>query len=146
MKSWQRHFLLQGHQAGYRWAEQADISKKHDLNLKVKVIIPNYRKENLSAADRLLLEVYSDYIQYVVSMSHDDNFIIDLAMKSSGLILTNDNFKEFNDKTHRNYNPAYYDYAEFRHLRYAFVDDFFSINDHPSGNTGPTLNELLGVC
>lgn len=36
-------------------------------------------------------------------------------------------------------------FEKFRHLRYAFVDDFFSINDHPSGKQGPTLKELLGV-
>ncbi|XP_011807980.1 PREDICTED: NEDD4-binding protein 1 [Colobus angolensis palliatus] len=70
--------------------------------------------------------------------SHDDRFLLHLADKTGGIIVTNDNFREF-----VNESVSWREIITKRLLQYTFVGDIFMVPDDPLGRSGPRLEEFL---
>ncbi|KAG7468705.1 hypothetical protein MATL_G00145810 [Megalops atlanticus] len=70
--------------------------------------------------------------------SHDDRFLLHLAEKTGGVIVTNDNMREFVDTS-----EAWRQIIKERLLQFTFVEDHFLIPDDPLGKHGPQLDEFL---
>ncbi|XP_072926163.1 NEDD4-binding protein 1-like [Hemitrygon akajei] len=70
--------------------------------------------------------------------SHDDRFLLHLAEKTGGIIVTNDNLKEFVHES-----AAWKSIIQERLLQYTFVGDIFMIPDDPLGRNGPRLDIFL---
>ncbi|KAM5137870.1 NEDD4-binding protein 1 isoform 1-T2 [Mantella aurantiaca] len=70
--------------------------------------------------------------------SHDDRFLLHLAEKTRGIIVTNDNLREFVAES-----PEWKQIIKERILQYTFVGDIFMLPDDPLGRHGPKLNEFL---
>ncbi|XP_030060223.1 NEDD4-binding protein 1 [Microcaecilia unicolor] len=70
--------------------------------------------------------------------SHDDRFLLHLAEKTGGIIVTNDNFKEFVIES-----PVWREIIKERLLQYTFAGDIFMIPDDPLGRHGPKLEDFL---
>ncbi|XP_029464347.1 NEDD4-binding protein 1 [Rhinatrema bivittatum] len=70
--------------------------------------------------------------------SHDDRFLLHLAEKTGGIIVTNDNFKEFVIES-----PIWREIIKERLLQYTFAGDIFMIPDDPLGRYGPRLEDFL---
>ncbi|XP_053558015.1 NEDD4-binding protein 1 isoform X2 [Bombina bombina] len=70
--------------------------------------------------------------------SHDDRFMLHLAEKTGGIVVTNDNFREFVIES-----PLWREIIKERLLQYTFVGDIFMIPDDPLGRYGPKLDEFL---
>nr|XP_033798000.1 NEDD4-binding protein 1 [Geotrypetes seraphini] len=70
--------------------------------------------------------------------SHDDRFLLHLAEKTGGVIVTNDNFKEFVIES-----PVWREIIKERLLQYTFAGDIFMIPDDPLGRYGPRLEVFL---
>ncbi|KAM5262407.1 NEDD4-binding protein 1 [Ctenodactylus gundi] len=70
--------------------------------------------------------------------SHDDRFLLHLADKTGGIIVTNDNFREFVTES-----VSWREIITNRLLQYTFVGDIFMVPDDPLGRSGPRLEEFL---
>ncbi|KAJ8398611.1 hypothetical protein AAFF_G00421390 [Aldrovandia affinis] len=70
--------------------------------------------------------------------SHDDRFLLHLAEKTGGVIVTNDNLRDFVDTS-----EAWRQIIKERLLQFTFVEDHFLIPDDPLGRHGPQLEEFL---
>uniref|UniRef100_A0A8C5KTB9 NEDD4-binding protein 1 n=1 Tax=Jaculus jaculus TaxID=51337 RepID=A0A8C5KTB9_JACJA len=70
--------------------------------------------------------------------SHDDRFLLHLADKTGGIIVTNDNFREFVTES-----VSWREIITKRLLQYTFVGDIFMVPDDPLGRSGPGLQEFL---
>ncbi|CAO2610735.1 NEDD4-binding protein 1 [Lemmus lemmus] len=70
--------------------------------------------------------------------SHDDRFLLHLADKTGGIIVTNDNFREFVTES-----VSWREIITKRLLQYTFVGDIFMVPDDPLGRNGPRLEEFL---
>ncbi|XP_046290369.1 NEDD4-binding protein 1 isoform X2 [Marmota monax] len=70
--------------------------------------------------------------------SHDDRFLLHLADKTGGIIVTNDNFREFVTES-----VSWREIITKRLLQYTFVGDIFMVPDDPLGRSGPRLEEFL---
>ncbi|XP_055674771.1 NEDD4-binding protein 1 isoform X1 [Falco peregrinus] len=70
--------------------------------------------------------------------SHDDRFLLHLADKTGGVIVTNDNFREFVTES-----LAWRDIIQKRLLQYTFAGDIFMVPDDPLGRNGPRLDDFL---
>ncbi|XP_042631277.1 NEDD4-binding protein 1-like [Cyprinus carpio] len=70
--------------------------------------------------------------------SHDDRFLLHLAEKTGGVIVTNDNLRDF-----VNQSEAWRRIIQERLLQFTFVEDHFMIPDDPLGKNGPHLDEFL---
>ncbi|XP_064016405.1 NEDD4-binding protein 1 isoform X2 [Pogoniulus pusillus] len=70
--------------------------------------------------------------------AHDDRFLLHLADKTGGVIVTNDNFREFVTES-----PAWREIIQKRLLQYTFAGDIFMVPDDPLGRNGPRLNDFL---
>lgn len=70
--------------------------------------------------------------------SHDDRFLLHLAEKTRGIIVTNDNLREFVGES-----PTWMQIIKERILQYTFVGDLFMLPDDPLGRFGPKLNDFL---
>ncbi|XP_028665091.1 NEDD4-binding protein 1 [Erpetoichthys calabaricus] len=70
--------------------------------------------------------------------SHDDRFLLHLAEKTDGIIVTNDNLKEFQHES-----ESWKNIIKNRLLQYTFVEDIFMIPDDPLGKHGPRLDTFL---
>uniref|UniRef100_UPI00398E6060 NEDD4-binding protein 1-like n=1 Tax=Pristiophorus japonicus TaxID=55135 RepID=UPI00398E6060 len=70
--------------------------------------------------------------------SHDDRFLLHLAEKTEGIIVTNDNLKEFVYES-----LVWKAIIQERLLQYTFVGDIFMIPDDPLGRHGPRLDAFL---
>ncbi|KAH0512854.1 NEDD4-binding protein 1 [Microtus ochrogaster] len=71
--------------------------------------------------------------------SNDNRFLLNLAEKTGGVIVSNDNFREF-----VNESMSWREIIAKRWLQYAFVEDIFMVPDDPLGRKGPRLEEFLG--
>ncbi|XP_025116032.1 NEDD4-binding protein 1-like [Pomacea canaliculata] len=70
--------------------------------------------------------------------SHDDRYILNLAVEEDAVVVSNDQYREFV------YEKATYKHIiENRLLPYTFVKDHFMPPDDPLGRNGPTLDEFL---
>ncbi|KAM9301952.1 NEDD4-binding protein 1 [Gastrophryne carolinensis] len=72
--------------------------------------------------------------------SHDDRFLLHLAEKTGGVIITKDNLREFVGES-----PAWMKIIRERLLQYTFVGDIFMLPDDPLGRHGPKLDEFLST-
>ncbi|XP_048814316.1 NEDD4-binding protein 1 isoform X2 [Lagopus muta] len=70
--------------------------------------------------------------------SHDDRFLLHLADKTGGVIVTNDNFREFVTESF-----AWREIIQKRLLQYTFAGDIFMVPDDPLGRNGPRLDDFL---
>ena len=70
--------------------------------------------------------------------SHDDRFLLHLADKTGGVIVTNDNFREFVTES-----LAWREIIQKRLLQYTFAGDIFMVPDDPLGRNGPRLDDFL---
>ncbi|KAM4618809.1 NEDD4-binding protein 1 [Polymixia lowei] len=70
--------------------------------------------------------------------SHDDRFLLHLAEKTGGVIVTNDNLRDFVDTS-----DAWRRIIQERLLQFTFVEDHFMIPDDPLGKYGPHLEVFL---
>ncbi|KAM9568235.1 NEDD4-binding protein 1-like [Salvelinus alpinus] len=70
--------------------------------------------------------------------SHDDRFLLHLAEKTGGVIVTNDNLRDF-----VNTSQAWMKIIQERLLQFTFVEDHFMIPDDPLGKHGPHLDVFL---
>ncbi|XP_035520857.1 NEDD4-binding protein 1, partial [Morone saxatilis] len=70
--------------------------------------------------------------------SHDDRFLLHLAEKTDGIIVTNDNLRDFVDTS-----DTWRKIIQERLLQFTFVEDHFMIPDDPLGRNGPHLDMFL---
>ncbi|XP_054633676.1 NEDD4-binding protein 1 isoform X2 [Dunckerocampus dactyliophorus] len=70
--------------------------------------------------------------------SHDDRFLLHLAEKTEGIIVTNDNLRDF-----VNSSDTWRRIILERLLQFTFVEDHFMIPDDPLGRSGPHLDLFL---
>ncbi|NXK93508.1 N4BP1 protein, partial [Formicarius rufipectus] len=70
--------------------------------------------------------------------AHDDRFLLHLADKTGGVIVTNDNFREFVTESF-----AWREIIQKRLLQYTFAGDIFMVPDDPLGRNGPRLDDFL---
>ncbi|XP_035012903.1 NEDD4-binding protein 1 [Hippoglossus stenolepis] len=70
--------------------------------------------------------------------SHDDRFLLHLAEKTDGIIVTNDNLRDFVDTS-----DTWRRIIQERLLQFTFVEDHFMIPDDPLGKNGPHLDVFL---
>ncbi|XP_061578318.1 NEDD4-binding protein 1 isoform X2 [Cololabis saira] len=70
--------------------------------------------------------------------SHDDRFLLHLAEKTDGIIVTNDNLRDFVDTS-----DTWRRIIQGRLLQFTFVEDHFMIPDDPLGKNGPHLDFFL---
>ncbi|XP_070786020.1 protein KHNYN [Enoplosus armatus] len=70
--------------------------------------------------------------------SYDDRFMLQLAQKTDGVIVTNDNLRDLSDES-----PVWRDIIKKRILQYTLVGDHFMVPDDPLGRGGPHLDDFL---
>uniref|UniRef100_A0A096LW29 KH and NYN domain containing n=1 Tax=Poecilia formosa TaxID=48698 RepID=A0A096LW29_POEFO len=70
--------------------------------------------------------------------SYDDRLILQLAQRTNGVIVTNDNLRDLSDES-----PVWRDIIKKRLLQYTFVGDLFMVPDDPLGRGGPHLDDFL---
>ncbi|XP_069384475.1 NEDD4-binding protein 1 isoform X2 [Paralichthys olivaceus] len=70
--------------------------------------------------------------------SHDDRFLLHLAEKTDGIIVTNDNLRDF-----VNTSDTWRRIIQERLLQFTFVEDHFMIPDDPLGKNGPHLDVFM---
>ncbi|XP_078526666.1 NEDD4-binding protein 1 isoform X2 [Lissotriton helveticus] len=70
--------------------------------------------------------------------SHDDRFLLHLSEKTGGVIVTNDNLREFVTES-----PSWAQIIKERILQYTFAGDIFMVPDDPLGKHGPNLHDFL---
>uniref|UniRef100_A0A4W5MYZ8 KH and NYN domain containing n=1 Tax=Hucho hucho TaxID=62062 RepID=A0A4W5MYZ8_9TELE len=70
--------------------------------------------------------------------SYDDRFMLQLAQKTDGVIVTNDNLRDLLDESH-----VWREIIKKRLLQYTFVGDHFMVPDDPLGRGGPHLDDFL---
>ncbi|KAJ8281200.1 hypothetical protein GJAV_G00064640 [Gymnothorax javanicus] len=109
-----------------QWRQKRDhyITEQHFLN----------ELENL----RLLSFTPSREVCGQRICSHDDRFLLHLAEKTGGVIVTNDNLRDFVDTS-----EAWKQIIKERLLQFTFVEDLFLIPDDPLGKHGPQLDDFL---
>uniref|UniRef100_A0A8C7CUH7 RNase NYN domain-containing protein n=1 Tax=Oncorhynchus kisutch TaxID=8019 RepID=A0A8C7CUH7_ONCKI len=64
--------------------------------------------------------------------------MLQLAQKTDGVIVTNDNLRDLLDESHE-----WRDIIKKRLLQYTFVGDHFMVPDDPLGREGPHLDDFL---
>ncbi|OCU01539.1 protein KHNYN [Xenopus laevis] len=70
--------------------------------------------------------------------SYDDRFMLQLAEKKDGVIVTNDNLRDIAAES-----QAWKAIIKDRLLQFTFVGDIFMVPDDPLGRNGPPLNQFL---
>ncbi|GIX82093.1 endoribonuclease ZC3H12A [Caerostris darwini] len=119
---------------------------------KVTAFVPEYRKFSKSnfvptIDQSLLVELQNDghlvftpsrRVQDKCFSCYDDWFIVDLASKTGGVILSKDCFRDVIEM-----NEEFRPTVEERLLMFCFVGDVFMVPPDPLGKNGPTLEEFL---
>ncbi|KAM4537316.1 protein KHNYN isoform 2-T2 [Odontesthes bonariensis] len=125
-----QHFWDRGHRHISallpQWRQKSDprIKEQHYLTELQKLGLVSYTPSR---------EVHGKRIS-----SYDDRFILQLAQKTDGVIVTNDNLRDLSDES-----PVWRDIIKKRLLQYTFVGDLFMIPDDPLGRGGPHLDDFL---
>ncbi|XP_072526469.1 NEDD4-binding protein 1 [Salminus brasiliensis] len=70
--------------------------------------------------------------------SYDDRFMLQLAQKTNGVIVTNDNMRDLVDES-----VVWKEIIKERLLQYLFAGDNFMVPDDPLGRSGPHINDFL---
>uniref|UniRef100_W5NK55 Zinc finger CCCH-type containing 12D n=1 Tax=Lepisosteus oculatus TaxID=7918 RepID=W5NK55_LEPOC len=120
----------------------------HDIT----VFVPLWRKEQpkpeapithqhvLHELERRKILVYtpSRCVNGKRVVCYDDRFIVKLAYKSDGIIVSNDNYRDLQLE-----KPHWKKFIEERLLMYTFANDTFMPPDDPLGRNGPTIENFL---
>ncbi|XP_054708861.1 ribonuclease ZC3H12A-like [Uloborus diversus] len=118
----------------------------------VTAFVPNFRRHctfgPVVTTDQPILEdlARSGHVVFTPSRKvngkrvtcYDDRFIVELASKTGGVILSNDNYKDLIGE-----NESFKKTIEERLLMFCFVDDILMIPQDPLGRNGPCLEEYL---
>ena len=72
---------------------------------------------------------------------YDDNYILDRAAKTGGIVVTRDNFRDL--KAEAQCNLERQEVIKKRILMPTFVKDDLMFSDDPMGRDGPSLERLL---
>ncbi|XP_077083488.1 NEDD4-binding protein 1 isoform X2 [Siphateles boraxobius] len=115
----------------------------------ITVFIPQWRQKNNSKnKEKHYLTKLHDlgFVSYTPSRevegkrinSYDDRFMLALAQKTNGVIVTNDNLRDLVDES-----PAWRDIIKKSLLQYVFAGDLFMLPDDPLGRGGPHLRDFL---
>ncbi|MBN3286969.1 N4BP1 protein, partial [Polyodon spathula] len=109
-----------------QWRQRYDplITEKHFLEELEELGILSYTPARMFCGQRIA--------------SHDDRFLLHLAEKTGGVVVTNDNLREFVTES-----KAWKQIIKERLLQYTFVGDIFMIPDDPLGRFGPRLDEFM---
>ncbi|XP_010902060.2 protein KHNYN [Esox lucius] len=116
---------------------------------RISTIIPQWRQKRdpRIKEQRYLIELQDlGLLSYTPSRevqgkrinSYDDRFMLQLAQKTDGVILTNDNLRDLLDESH-----VWRDIIKKSLLQYTFVGDHFMVPDDPLGRGGPHLDDFL---
>ncbi|KAK7910490.1 hypothetical protein WMY93_015174 [Mugilogobius chulae] len=70
--------------------------------------------------------------------AYDDRLMLQLAQKTNGVIVTNDNLRDLSEEC-----SEWTDIIKKRLLQYTFVGDVFMVPDDPLGRNGPHLDQFL---
>ena len=73
-----------------------------------------------------------------IGASHVNSFLLHLAHKTGGVIVSNNNFRGFVTES-----VSWREIVAKRLLQYTFVGDIFMVPDKPLGRNGPRLGEFL---
>ncbi|KAF6730666.1 NEDD4-binding protein 1 [Oryzias melastigma] len=115
----------------------------------ISVLIPQFRQKNDSRTKErhfltelqtvgLLSYTPSREVQGKRITAYDDRLILQLAQKTDGVIVTNDNLRDLLDES-----VVWRDIIRKRLLQYTFVGDLFMVPDDPLGRSGPHLDQFL---
>ncbi|XP_052459265.1 protein KHNYN-like isoform X1 [Carassius gibelio] len=115
----------------------------------ITVFVPQWRqKSNSKVKERQYMNELCDlgFLKYTPSRevegkrinSYDDRFMLELAQKTKGVIVTNDNLRDLVDES-----PAWRDIIKKSLLQYVFAGDLFMLPDDPLGRGGPHLRDFL---
>ncbi|RVE60328.1 hypothetical protein OJAV_G00179810 [Oryzias javanicus] len=115
----------------------------------ISVLVPQWRQKNDSRAKErhfltelqtvgLLHYTPSREVQGKRITAYDDRLILQLAQKTDGVIVTNDNLRDLLDES-----VVWRDIIRKRLLQYTFVGDHFMVPDDPLGRSGPHLDQFL---
>ncbi|XP_069827779.1 endoribonuclease ZC3H12A [Dendropsophus ebraccatus] len=118
----------------------------------ITVFVPSFRKEqprsDMPITDQHILADLEKKKILVFTPSrrvggkrlvcYDDRFIVKLAYKSDGVIVSNDTYRDLQSE-----KPEWKKFIEERLLMYSFVNDLFMPPDDPMGRKGPTLDDFL---
>ncbi|BFZ12769.1 hypothetical protein BsWGS_15809 [Bradybaena similaris] len=124
------------------------LKRGHD---RITAFVPEWRRysENQTlVTGRALLEKLHDdgYVKFTparrvngrVIASYDDRFILNLAEKEDGIVVSNDQFRDLCPE-----RASYQNIVAERLLQFMFVEDHFMPPDDPLGRHGPHLDEFL---
>ncbi|XP_072478552.1 protein KHNYN isoform X2 [Notamacropus eugenii] len=87
---------------------------------------------------RLLFVTPSRIVEGKRITSYDDRFMVKLAEKTDGVIVSNDQFRDLSDES-----VKWAEIIRERLLPFTIVGNIFMVPDDPLGREGPTLDELL---
>ncbi|CAN9509560.1 unnamed protein product [Ophioblennius macclurei] len=115
----------------------------------ISVLLPQWRQKSdprikeqhyLTELQNLGLLSYtpSREVQGKRIASYDDRFMLQLAAKTNGVIVTNDNLRDLLDESRE-----WKDIIKKRLLQYTLVGDHFMVPDDPLGRGGPHLDDFL---
>lgn len=115
----------------------------------ISALLPQYRQkiDPKTKEQHYLLELQKlGLVSYTPSRevqgkrisSYDDRFMLQLAQRTDGVIVTNDNLRDLSDES-----PVWRDIIKKRLLQYTFVGDHFMVPDDPLGRAGPHLDDFL---
>ncbi|KAG9492880.1 hypothetical protein GDO78_001046 [Eleutherodactylus coqui] len=118
----------------------------------ITVFVPSFRKEqtrpDIPITDQYILTDLEKKKILVFTPSrriggkrlvcYDDRFIVKLAYKSDGVIVSNDTYRDLQSE-----KPEWKKFIEERLLMYSFVNDLFMPPDDPMGRKGPNLDDFL---
>lgn len=125
-----QHFWAEGHREimvfvpQWRQKNNSKIKEKHYLNELHDLGLLSYTPSREVEGKRII--------------SYDDRFMLDLAQKTNGVIVTNDNLRDLVDES-----PAWRDIIKKSLLQYVFAGDQFMLPDDPLGRGGPHLRDFL---
>ncbi|KAH3889128.1 uncharacterized protein LOC127848938 [Dreissena polymorpha] len=118
----------------------------------ITVFVPQWRKETTRTDSKIkdqhiLTELEKDGIVVFTPsrriggkrvICYDDRYILNLAVDTDGIVVSNDNYRDLMSE-----NEKYKKVVEERLLMYTFADDRFMPPDDPLGRNGPTLDNFL---
>lgn len=118
---------------------------------RITAFVPESRRYSENRAPirgRRLLEKLNDdgYVKFTPARrvngktiaSYDDRYILSLAEKEDGIVVSNDQFRDLCLE-----NPSYRTIVERRLLQFMFVNNHFMPPDDPLGRYGPHLDQFL---
>ncbi|XP_057710568.1 protein KHNYN [Corythoichthys intestinalis] len=115
----------------------------------ISVLLPQWRQKSdprnreqryLDELEKLGLLSYtpSREVQGARISSYDDRFMLQLAQRTGGVIVTKDNMRDLLKES-----AQWRDIIKKRLLQYTFVGDHFMVPDDPLGRGGPHLDDFL---